>query len=79
LVSIRRAGLRLTDSSDPRTEVAAGRRRYLHAVGEEEAPSKLPVDFDPGAYLRANPDVSASGQDPAQHYLRFGWFEGRRW
>jgi hypothetical protein len=78
-LSLRRAGLRLTDSSDPGTEVAAGRTRYLHAVGEEEAPSGLPLDFDPAAYLRANPDVEASGLDPGQHYLKWGWSEGRRW
>jgi hypothetical protein len=77
-LSALRAGLRLTDSSEPTTEVAGGRRRYLHAEGQE-APSALPMDFDPVAYLRANPDVKASGQDPAQHFLRVGWAEGRRW
>jgi hypothetical protein len=77
-LSALRAGLRLTDSSDPTTEVAGGRRRYLHAEGQE-APSALPLDFDAAAYLRANPDVEASGQDPAQHFLRVGWAEGRRW
>jgi lipopolysaccharide biosynthesis protein len=77
-LSALRAGLRLTDSGDPMTAVAGGRRRYLHAEGQE-APSALPLDFDPAAYLRANPDVKASGQDPAQHFLRVGWAEGRRW
>jgi Rhamnan synthesis protein F/Glycosyltransferase WbsX len=77
-LSALRAGLRLTDSSDPTTVVAGGRRRYLHAEGQE-APSALPLDFDAAAYLRANPDVEASGQDPAQHFLRVGWAEGRRW
>jgi len=78
-LSVQRAGLRLTDSSDPWTEVASGRRRYLYAAAESDAPSQLPGDFDAAAYLRANPDVSASGQDPAEHYLRQGWAEGRRW
>jgi lipopolysaccharide biosynthesis protein len=77
-LSVLRAGLRLTDSADPGSEVAEGRRRYLHAVGEE-APSALPLDFDAAAYLRANPDVRISGQDPAEHFLRIGWSEHRRW
>ncbi|HET6435853.1 MAG TPA: sulfotransferase [Xanthomonadaceae bacterium] len=33
--------------------------------------------FDPAWYLRAYPDVAASGMDPAAHYLEFGGFEGR--
>jgi lipopolysaccharide biosynthesis protein len=77
-LSTLRAGLRLTDSADPTTDVAEARCRYLHAAGEE-APSALPLDFDPAAYLRANPDVQVSGQDPARHFLTIGWSEGRRW
>ena len=77
-LSTLRAGLRLTDSADPRSDVAEGRRRYLHAAGEE-APSALPLDFNATAYLRANPDVRISGQDPAQHFMTVGWSEGRRW
>jgi hypothetical protein len=42
------------------------------------SPGVLPTDFDPLAYLHANPDVAASGIDPARHYLGFGVFEGRR-
>jgi hypothetical protein len=33
--------------------------------------------FDPVFYLRQNPDVAASGLDPYQHYLDWGWKEGR--
>ncbi|HEY2051885.1 MAG TPA: phytanoyl-CoA dioxygenase family protein [Caulobacteraceae bacterium] len=38
----------------------------------------LPADFDPAAYLQANPDVAASGQDAREHYLAYGMAERRR-
>ncbi|WP_338503371.1 phytanoyl-CoA dioxygenase family protein [Sphingomonas kaistensis] len=37
----------------------------------------LPPDFDAKAYLELNPDVAAAGIDPAAHYLRYGFSEGR--
>jgi hypothetical protein len=40
-------------------------------------PRGLPRNFDGAAYLRANPDVKAAKQDPAKHWLEFGYFEGR--
>lgn len=43
-LSVERAGLRLTETSDPWTEVASGRRRYVHAASESDAPSRLPDD-----------------------------------
>ncbi len=33
--------------------------------------------FDAGYYLRQNPDVAAAGVDPYQHFMSFGWREGR--
>ncbi len=39
-------------------------------------PSAEP-DFDAAYYLARNPDVVAAGVDPLQHYLTFGWKEGR--
>jgi predicted GH43/DUF377 family glycosyl hydrolase len=39
------------------------------------------VDFDPGFYLRVNPDVAADpvySKDPLKHYLEIGRSEGRR-
>lgn len=33
--------------------------------------------FDREFYLRTNPDVAAAGVDPYQHFLRYGWREGR--
>jgi GR25 family glycosyltransferase involved in LPS biosynthesis len=34
--------------------------------------------FDTGYYLHHNPDVKASGINPARHYLLYGGFEGRK-
>lgn len=33
--------------------------------------------FDRGFYLASNPDVAASGLDPYQHFIDFGWRERR--
>jgi hypothetical protein len=33
--------------------------------------------FWPGWYLRQNPDVAEAGKEPALHFLRNGWKEGR--
>ena len=38
---------------------------------------QVPPDFDPKAYLRANPDVAKAKVDPLQHYITFGRREGR--
>ncbi len=34
-------------------------------------------DFDAAYYLAHNPDVAAAGVNPLQHYLQYGWHEGR--
>lgn len=39
-------------------------------------PADVP-DFDPTAYLRANPDVATIGADPVWHYATIGWIENR--
>ena len=33
--------------------------------------------FDPVYYLAHNPDIAAAGVDPYQHYIQYGWKEGR--
>jgi hypothetical protein len=38
---------------------------------------RVPEHFDPHAYLKANADVARAGVDPADHYRRRGWREGR--
>lgn len=35
------------------------------------------ASFDADFYLRANPDVAASGIDPYRHFIKFGQYEGR--
>jgi predicted metal-dependent hydrolase len=37
----------------------------------------LPSDFNAQAYLQLNPDVASARVDPAEHYLRHGYKEGR--
>jgi SAM-dependent methyltransferase len=37
----------------------------------------LPADFDGARYLSANPDLAKYQGDPAEHYLRSGYFHGR--
>jgi hypothetical protein len=39
----------------------------------------VPAGFDPEAYLEFNQDVQAIGVDPAFHYARQGYKEGRKW
>lgn len=59
--------------------------QYL-SVGELEGRLTFPVNagtagpidgLDPSYYLANNPDVAASGMNPLQHYLQYGWHEGR--
>ncbi len=38
--------------------------------------SPLP-EFDPVFYLQQNPDIAAAGVDPFEHYLHYGYREGR--
>ena len=33
--------------------------------------------FDEKWYLKTYPDVKQSGQNPVEHYVRYGWKEGR--
>ncbi len=37
----------------------------------------LNPDFDASYYLASNPDVAASGMNPLQHFLQYGWKEHR--
>jgi SAM-dependent methyltransferase len=40
---------------------------------------RLPSGFDARRYLAENPDVARAAVDPAEHFRRFGWREGRRY
>lgn len=44
--------------------------RYLKLIRDS-------VLFDDAWYIAQNPDVAQANIDPALHYLRHGWFEGR--
>lgn len=48
--------------------------------GSSQASTAITLDdrlFDPGYYLRQNPDVAAAGAEPYQHFMVHGWREGR--
>jgi hypothetical protein len=60
-----------------RTEVDKAHVEYAMPAKHKLRPVVLPPDFDPAAYLKANPDVAAAKADPRKHYLDFGYREGR--
>lgn len=68
-------GQELAVERDIDTKGAKSRRRWWRSSRVHGA---LPEEFDPQAYLFLNPDVEAAGIDPAEHYLKFGAREGRR-
>jgi len=49
----------------------------LSALRLRAGANGLPAGFDRAAYLTLNPDVAASGIDPADHYVSSGCHEGR--
>lgn len=59
--------------SSPMTDMFS---RLLRLLGLRR---RLPADFDAKKYLELNPDVAAGRSDPAEHYLRFGIDERRRY
>ena len=46
----------------------------MYGSAELRQPS---LDFDPNAYLAANPDVAAAGTEPIVHFINWGRAEGR--
>ena len=50
----------------------SGKLRRLH--GEHAIAAR---GFDRAFYLRNNPDVAATGSDPLDHFMQYGWREGR--
>lgn len=53
------------------------KRQRSHAKDMMHGEAYLPDDFDPEAYLKANPDVRAAKADPVRHWLTYGYKEGR--
>ena len=58
-----------------------GRRRTATKPSQQPATDTTLATGEGGVdrawYLRTNPDVAAAGVDPVEHYLRYGWREGR--
>jgi hypothetical protein len=52
----------------------AARARSVVRTGDD---TLVADGMDPDWYRAMNPDVAASGADPADHFLRHGWREGR--
>ena len=50
----------------------------IEKVSQLLAEVEVPPHFEPGAYLRVNPDVAGRNISPPQHFLASGRFEGRR-
>ena len=50
--------------------------RYFNKSNDYLAASKSKF-FDANWYLSQNPDVAIKGMDPCEHYLKYGWKEGR--
>ena len=55
-------------------------REAIDAAENERIKHELPIvrrAFDQGFYLRGNPEDISLGIEPAEHYCRHGWREGR--
>lgn len=53
-------------------------RYFVRAKKTSPFSFKVVPGFDAEYYLRANPDVRSTGQDPLRHYAEHGWRDGRR-
>ncbi|OYX33649.1 MAG: hypothetical protein B7Y99_06935 [Caulobacterales bacterium 32-69-10] len=49
----------------------------MTATVDAEPNDPVRAEFDPDFYLASNPDVLAAGLDPYQHFMSWGWREGR--
>ena len=61
--------------------LASSESPLRHCLAHEQAAAeaeRLPTDFDPMLYLKANPDVAEAGLDPAWHFINLGKAEGRQ-
>jgi len=56
---------------------AVPKSQLEHAAAMLSAEPQLPKNFNPKAYLKANPDVKKANVDPVQHWLTYGYKEGR--
>jgi hypothetical protein len=54
-------------------------KRYIEMARDIRVKACLPEDFDPERYMSLYPDLLAAGVNGTEHYLRDGFYEGRRW
>jgi len=81
-ISTTRSAVAVIDQGVSAWAVSAKAREVEWAESEEASGqnrSELPADFDPDLYLRLNPDVRSAGIDAADHYLRQGVHENRKY
>ena len=50
---------------------------YADAQVGEEIDPRVAAEFDADFYAQSSPDVMAAGLDPFDHFMMFGWREGR--
>lgn len=61
-----------------RHQAPAGRTLLWHFLQKRRTGEVSPLpEFDPLFYLGEYPDIAAAGMDPFEHYLRWGYREGR--
>ncbi|MGZ8969760.1 MAG: phytanoyl-CoA dioxygenase family protein [Telluria sp.] len=51
---------------------------FIDACSSDQMSWNDAIEFDGALYLAANPDVAASGTNPAEHYLQYGRKEKRK-
>ena len=55
-----------------------GRTLLAHFLERRHTGRVSPIaEFDPAFYLARYPDIAAAGVDPFEHFLRYGYIEGR--
>jgi GT2 family glycosyltransferase len=65
----------------PRVAKAVGWRARVKQAGASQHDFEAVLEsgiFDPGFYLKTNPDVASAGVNPLTHYLAYGRFEKRK-
>jgi glycosyltransferase involved in cell wall biosynthesis len=60
-------------------EKALDRERALNRRLKSLITAKVPDDFDPDVYVSLHDDLKRAGADGLEHYLKFGFYEGRRY
>ncbi len=49
----------------------------MTAQSDSEMMDPVRAEFDAAFYLSSNPDIAAAGVDPFEHFMTWGWREGR--